>query len=49
MHEYVRHQRNKVHPHTDALQLQMPYNYKIEAFCGRDFFPRNHFDDDKLL
>jgi len=27
----------------------MPYNYKIEAFCGRDFFPRNHFDDDKLL
>jgi len=37
MHEYVRHQRKKVHPHTDALQLQMPYNYKIEAFCGRDF------------
>ena len=40
MHEYVRHQRNKVHLHTDALQLQMPYNYKIQVFCGREFSRR---------
>ena len=42
MHEYVRHQRNKVHPHTDALQLQDP------SVLRTRIFPQNHFASDLL-
>jgi len=42
MHEYVRHQRNKVHPHTNALQLQDP------SVLRTRIFPQNHFASDLL-